>query len=873
MKKRKKLSLLLSAVLFFNIALAGNFTVKAEEVSDAKLQSVSVDKKLAKAGDSINVTIEAINDLSGLAQDATLEYVSPSGQGKSVDLKLVDGKYQGTLEVTAEDEEGTWKVNFVSVSDSFGNTFGVYNSVLNPEMGQDMSAADFTVDLTAPKVTKCDPENGVRNVAVDKDMVITFSENIVEGSAFDTIAVVDKDGNILQITKTINANVLTLKTSELMYNGSYTIVIPSKAVSDIVGNEFVDAYTAKFTTPLDETTPEFTTVMVDKKAVKSGTTVNVTVKASDAIPGLANEAYMVYTSGNAEKEVILKLENGMYTGQVVMDANEAEGLWAISYIILNDKVSNITVVYNSKVHEELGQDLSAGNIVVDNTAPVTTVAGVEEGKTYNHNVIPTFTTNEAATVTATLNGKPYIGQEITADGNYELIVTAVDLAGNTSTSTVKFAIDKVAAVITVAGVEEGKTYNHNVTPTYTTNEAATVTATLNGKTYNGEEITADGKYELIVTAVDLAGNTSTSTVKFAIDKTAAVITVAGVEEGKTYNHNVTPTYTTNEDAIATATLNGKTYNGEEITADGNYELIVTSVDLAGNTSTSTVKFAIDKTAAVITVAGVEDGKAYNHNVTPTYTATENATVTATLNGKPYNGEEVAVDGKYELIVTSVDLVGNTSTKTVKFAIDKTAPVTTVAGVEEGKTYNHNVTITFTTNEDTTVTATLNGKPYNGEVIKADGKYELIVTSVDLVGNTQTQTIKFAIDKTAPKVTVVGVESGKVYESTVTPVITVDDKDAVVTYTLDGKAYDGKAITAVGMHTLVVTVTDSVDNKTVVTMNFEVKAKTAAATTTNTPTTTIPKTGAMVDMSVLVVSGLLLMLAGAAFVVTSRKRSA
>ena len=445
MKKCKKLGLLLSAVFFLNIALASNFTAKAEEV-DAKLQNVSVDKKLAKAGDSINVTVEAINDISGLKEEATMDYVSPSGQEKSVDLKLVNGKYQGKVDVAGEDEEGTWKINWVIISDASNATFCIYNSAVNEGIGQDMSAADFAVDLTAPKVTKCDPENGIRNVAVNKDMVITFSENIAAGSAYDSIAVLDKDGNKVEITKTINGNTLTLKTNGLAYNGSYAIVIPSKAVSDIAGNELVDAYTAKFTTPLDETSPELTSAYVDNNFVKAGATVNVKVIASDAIPGLADEAYMVYTSGSAEKEVALKLDNGNYKGQVVMAADEADAKWQVSFITLYDKVGNVTVVYNSNVHEGIGQPLNEATIIVDNTVPVVTVTGVEEGKVYEDTVTPVITVDDnAAVVTATLDGKAYDRKAITAVGKHTLVVTAVDMAGNKSEVKVNFEVKAKAA--------------------------------------------------------------------------------------------------------------------------------------------------------------------------------------------------------------------------------------------------------------------------------------------------------------------------------------------------------------------------------------------------------------------------------------------
>ena len=334
------------------------------------------------------------------------------------------------------------------------------------------------------------------------------------------------------------------------------------------------------------------------------------------------------------------------------------------------------------------------------TPPVITISSVEEDKIYNVDVTPVITTDDStAIVTMTLNGKVYIGGEITADGDYELIVTAVDLAGNTSTSTTNFIIDKTAPIITVTGVGNGEEYNKNVTPVFKANEG-TATATLNGKEYIGEEVTADGEYELIVTAVDLAGNTSTSTINFIIDKISPIITITGAVNGEEYNKNVTPVFKANE-GTATATLNGKDYKGEEITADGEYELIVTAVDLAGNTSTSTINFIIDKTVPdttppVITISSIENGKVYNGDVTPVIATDDSSSiVTMTLNGKEYKGEEITANGEYVLIVTAKDLAGNTSTSTINFTIDKTAPIIAVTGVtlnssseslKVGKTY-------------------------------------------------------------------------------------------------------------------------------------------------------------------------------------------
>jgi putative cell wall-binding protein len=331
-----------------------------------------------------------------------------------------------------------------------------------------------------------------------------------------------------------------------------------------------------------------------------------------------------------------------------------------------------------KVVDLFGHELLKNiQVVADKDAPVITVTGVEDGKLYNTDIIPAIsavTGSTKETTTAKLDGDDYDGKTAFSERKHELIVTSTNTAAKTSTYKINFTIDKTAPVITVAGVINEKLYNTNVTPVINVNEG-TYTATLDGAGYAGAAVTTDGVHKLIVNAVDLAGNISaTTTISFTIDKTAPVITVTGVEDAKAYNTNVTATFKADEGtAAATATLNGKEYKGEEITVDGKYVLIVTATDLAGNPSTKTINFTIDKIAPVITVTGVEDAKAYKTNVTPVIKVNE-GTFTAALNSKEYKGEEITANGKYELIVTATDLAGNPSTKTINFTIEKPAPV-------------------------------------------------------------------------------------------------------------------------------------------------------------------------------------------------------
>lgn len=101
----------------------------------------------------------------------------------------------------------------------------------------------------------------------------------------------------------------------------------------------------------------------------------------------------------------------------------------------------------------------------DTTAPVITLACVENGATYAGPVTPSFSAADDALklVTATLDGAPFTSCSTIADeGPHTLAVTAVDTSGNTSTKTIAFTIDFEAedphvAFTTIAGADRYET--------------------------------------------------------------------------------------------------------------------------------------------------------------------------------------------------------------------------------------------------------------------------------------------------------------------------------------------------------------------------------------------------------------------------------
>ncbi len=351
-------------------------------------------------------------------------------------------------------------------------------------------------------------------------------------------------------------------------------------------------------------------------------------------------------------------------------------------------------------------------------------------------------TNKDITVNVSMNEPGTLNQEsYTFEENGEFEFIATDRAGNETKKKIAITnIDKVAPVITV--------FSYNTSPT---NKDVVVRAETNEGTLNttSHTFTENGSFDFIAT--DAAGNTKVETIKITnIDKVAPVITLNPYNQDPT-NQDVTVTVTTNE-----GTLNASSHT---FTQNGEFKFVAT--DAAGNVTTVTVTIStIDKTPP--TVSNVINGFAYNRNVTPTFSEG-----TATINGKPHNSDsEISAEGNYTLVVT--DAVGNATT--VKFTIDKTAPV--VSGVLNNQYTKEDVIPTF--NEGT---ATLNGKTFvSGTPVSSEGVYTLVVR--DAAGN-ETK-VSFTIDKTAPSLTGVNAandNNGKNAKTTVSgsaePVATIN----------------------------------------------------------------------------------------------------
>jgi len=318
--------------------------------------------------------------------------------------------------------------------------------------------------------------------------------------------------------------------------------------------------------------------------------------------GIENVDAMVYLSSVEDTEGLLEIfadgeslgtekitaTKGFYSHPVVIDKDVFEG----------PGIHQITAVFKIG---DLESGMMTEFVTSDTISPTISINGVAEGGKYNTlPLILTFTGEDKNLylVFGALNGKPYVsGTPITSEGDYSLEVTASDLSGNSTTKTVNFTLVSTP-VITVTGISHQACYKNAVSPVFVVTGAhlSTSSATLNGAEFiSGATVSAEGAYELAVTAVDKFGEKTLKTMTFNIDRTDPFISISGVEDGIVYEKPVTPLVIILDNNLTESSmkLNGNDYtNGTYLNSNGDYILNVHAADCAGNTSDKKVSFVV-----------------------------------------------------------------------------------------------------------------------------------------------------------------------------------------------------------------------------------------------------------------------------------------
>ena len=568
--------------------------------------------------------------------------------------------------------------------------------------------------------------------------------------------------------------------------------------TDLAGNKAV-VYDAHYFC-VDKTAPEGSVTINTKTGaitstelhenvqfgVIEGNSVDVSRTAYDATSGVASIQYYKYVPDTEARGTFKALTKAQLASLNWKDWSKNLSVdpdsQAVLYAKITDKAGNITYI-NSKggiiadktnpSAPEINIDAKASKGVFKGDVPVSfSVEDVLNGGTYAglKTVKVQVLKNGEVTQEKDYDYSPKEDRKHSMDGsitvdagknnsnNVVIRVTAVDYAGNQSSSEKKIAIDITAPRIEVIydnnSPSNGKYYNNVRTATVKVYErnfdpdgiSMNITGTNGAKpTISGWSVgnksgvsddnvnictitySADADYTFTMSATDLAGNKTNyeKTDEFVIDRTKPVISVGfdnNNGKGKYYNASRTATITVKEhnfDAkgftsaikaylegkgIAAPSVSGWSNNGDTHTAtirfanDGDYSFILDFVDLAGNKAETYTQgeFTIDLTKPKITFGGVGDKSANRGDVAPTVTFSD-----------------------------------------VNFQKDSVS--VTLAGLKHAK---KNVTGSFTASANGGTVTLSDFKHVQSE----DDIYTLTATTTDAAGNATTESITFSVNR-------------------------------------------------------------------------------------------------------------------------------
>ncbi|EOJ6646816.1 Ig-like domain-containing protein [Escherichia coli] len=712
-------------------------------VGDDVVNIIEHDQALVITGSSSDLA-------AGSNVTLTITGSSTAEAGQTVTVTLNGENYTGTVQT-----DGSWSVS-VPQADVSALTASNYtvSAAVSDKAGNPASVNhNLTVDTSVPVVT-------INTVAGDD--VINATEHaqaqIISGSATGAAT-----GST--VTVTIGTNTFT---TVLDASGNWSIGVPASVVSALVNG-----------------TVTINASVTDAAGNSGSATHQVTVNTG--LPTIAFNAISGDNVLNADEKgqplTISGSSTGLATGaEVTVTLNghnysattDAAGNWTLT-VPVSDLAAlgqaNYTV--SASATSAAGNTASSqANLLVDSGLPgvtINTVAGddiINAAEAGADQTISGVVTRAAAgdTVTVTLGGNTYTAEvqpdlswsvtvpaaDLQALGNGDLTITAsvTNDNGNTGSGTRDITIDANLPglrVDTVAGDDIVNSIEHGQALVITggssgLNAGVPLTITINGTTYSAT-VQADGSWSVGIPAANVsawpagplavdvtgqssAGNPVSVSHPFTVDLTAVAISINTVAS----------------DDVINAAEKG------------------TDLTLSGSTS------------------GIESGQ----------------TVTVTFGGKTYTAS-VAANGSWSITVPAADLAtlpdgaanvqasvssasGNSASATHAYSVDASAPTLTINTIASDDILNateagNPLTISGTSTAETgqTVTVTLNGATYSGNV-QADGSWSVSVptsalgalsasnytvsaTVNDKAGNPGSASHNLAVDTTAPVLTI------------------------------------------------------------------------------------------------------------------------
>ncbi len=613
-------------------------------------------------------------------------------------LDNIDGNISANIVATNNvntSATGTYSVIY-NVSDNVGNA---------ATAGRVVNVIDAPADTIAPVITVTGgtPTTVLEN-SVYTDQGATANDNIDGAVAVTTTGTVDTsilgtytitysaiDSALNGATTTRTVNVVIATTSDII--SPAITIIGGTPITITVGGTYID----QGATALDDVDGDVTSSIATSSNVNTSVVgsyqvtytandiagnissairdVNVIAAPADVIPPV------IFITGGTPVTVLASttytdlgatytdnVDGGPFAASIAsstVDTNNI-GVYTVTYSA-TDVAGNVSTA--KRTINVIAQDLTAPTISVIGVNPMSVTIGTsytELGAVSIDNFDGDITSGIITTGSVNTS----------ATGTYTIIYTSTDSSGNiaSSTRTVNVVPDLVPPTITITGAnpvnilvgavytDAGATANDNVDGNLTGSIVSTSTVNT----------AVVGTYSVTYSVVDSSGNgaTSSRTVNVnAPDTVPPVITILGSNPANVALNSVyTDAGATANDAVDGPTAVTVLSNNVNTSATGTYQVVYSSTDIAGNTSTSTrvVNVLADTVPPVITILG---SNPVNITVGTSYTdagATAFDAVNGTTTVSATGTVNTVVAGTYIITYTSTDLSGNgaTSSRTV-----------------------------------------------------------------------------------------------------------------------------------------------------------------------------------------------------------------
>ncbi|MCG1451903.1 putative Ig domain-containing protein [Staphylococcus epidermidis] len=663
-------------------------------------------------------------------------------------------------------------------------------------------------------------------------------------------------------------------------NGNFSIAIPSDYV--LTGKE-----TIKITSidKGDNVSPAITISVIDKTPPAVKAISNKTQKVNTEIEPIKIEA--TDNSGQAVTNKVDGLPAGMTFDEAtntISGTPSEVGSYDITVTTTDENGNSETTTFTIDVEDTTKPTVES---VADQTQEVNTEiepikieATDNSGRAVTNKVdgLPDGVTFDEAT--NTISGTP---SEV---GSYDITVTTTDESGNVTETIFTIDVEDTTkpTVESIAGqTQEVNTEIEPIKIEAKDNSGQTVTNKVDGLpdgvTFDEATNTISGtpsevgSYTVTVTTMDESGNATETTFTIDVEDTTKPTVESVADQTQEVNTEITPITIESEDNSDQAVTNkvdglpdGVTFDEATNTISGtpsevgSYTVTVTTTDESGNATETTFTIDVEDTTKPTVKSVSDQTQEVNTEITPIkIEATDNSgqTVTNKVDGLPdgitfdeatntISGTPSEV-GSYDITVTTTDESGNATETTFTINVEDTTKPTVediADQTQEVNTEIEPIKIEATDNGGQAVTNKVDGLPDGVTFDEATntisgtpsevGSYDIIVTTTDENGNSETTTFTIDVeDTTKPTVEDIADQTQEI--NTEIEPIKIEARDnsgQAVTNKVDGLpdgvTFDEATNTIsgtpseVGSYDITVTTTDESGNATETTFTIDVE---------------------------------------------------